>query len=133
MKQTTQSTAFKTSLIISALLFAVSTVSAAPVLDGVSYDPGFISAGDRVNISANLHETDYPDKTWDEDKKLKAVLMPGNKLTRDYVTIEDDRDESIGFLYPEGVWNQRFQVKVDSGAPTGMYDFEIHIQYLRNG
>jgi len=133
MKQTTQSTAFKTSLIISALLFAVSTVSAAPVLDGVSYDPGFISAGDRANISANLHETDYPDKTWDEDKKLKAVLMPGNKLTRDYVTIEDDRDESIGFLYPEGVWNQRFQVKVDSGAPTGMYDFEIHIQYLENG
>ena len=133
MKQTTQSTAFKTSLIISALLFAVSTVSAAPVLDGVSYDPGFITAGDRVNISANLHETDYPDKTWDEDKKLKAVLKPGNKLTRDYVTIEDDRDESIGFLYPEGVWNQRFQVKVDSGAPTGMYDFEIHIQYLENG
>jgi hypothetical protein len=49
------------------------------------------------------------------------------------VTIEDDRDESIGFLYPNGVWNQRYQVKVDSGAPTGMYDFELHIQYLEDG
>jgi len=130
---TTHSTAFKLGLILSVIAFATTAVSATPKLDGVSYDPAFISAGDRVNISANLHETDYPDKTWDEDKKLKVVLKPDNRLAREYVTIEDDRDESIGFLYPNGVWNQRFQVKVDSGAPTGMYDFELHIQYLENG
>ncbi|MFB6144019.1 MAG: COG1361 S-layer family protein [Candidatus Nanohaloarchaea archaeon] len=133
MTTTTHSTALKTALIISIIGLTVGTVSAVPKLDGVSYDPGFISAGDRVNISANLHETNYPGKTWSEDKKLKVVLKPGNRLTREYVTIEDDRDESIGFLYPNGVWNQRFQVKVDSGAPTGMYDFELHIQYLKNG
>ena len=130
---TTHSTALKFAVTFSILFTAIGAASAAPKLDAVSYDPAFISAGDRVNISANMHETDYPDKTWDEDKELKVVLKPGNKLTRDYVTIEDDRDESIGFLYPNGVWNQRFQVKVDSGAPTGMYDFELHVQYLEKG
>ena len=133
MKRTTRHTALKFAIAFTIIAFSISTVSAAPELDGVSYDPAFISAGDRVNISANMHATDYPDKNWDEDKKLKVVLKPDNRLTREYVTIEDDRDESIGFLYPEGVWNQRFQVKVDSGAPTGMYDFELHIQYLEDG
>ncbi len=133
MKRTTQHTALKFAFAFSIIVFSVSTASAVPKLDGVSFDPAFISAGDRVNISANMQETNYPGKTWDEDKQLKVVLKPDNRLTREYVTIEDDRDESIGFLYPEGVWNQRFQVKVDSGAPTGMYDFELHIQYLENG
>jgi len=130
---TTQSKTVKFALIISILTITVGTVSAAPKLDAVSFDPGFITAGDRVNISANMHETNYPDKNWDEDKKLKVVLKPDNRLTREYITIEDDRDESIGFLYPDGVWNQRYQVKVDSGAPTGMYDFELHVQYLEDG
>jgi hypothetical protein len=132
-RTTTHSTVFKLAITFSIFAISIGAVSAAPKLDAVSYDPAFISAGDRVNISANLHETNYPDKTWDGDKKLKVVLKPDNKLTRDHVTIEDDRDESIGFLYPEGVWNQRFQVKIDSGAPTGMYDFELHIQYLEDG
>jgi hypothetical protein len=134
MKRTnTHSKALKIAVTLSIITFSIGAASAAPKLDAVSFDPGFITAGDRVNISANMHETDYPDKNWDEDKKLKVVLKPDNRLTREYVTIEDDRDESIGFLYPNGVWNQRYQVKVDSGAPTGMYDFELHIQYLENG
>ena len=132
-RTTTHSTAFKLAITLSIITLSIGAASAAPKLDGVSFDPGFITAGDRVNISANMHETDYPDKTWDEDKHLKVVLKPDNRLTREYVTIEDDRDESFGFLYPNGVWNQRYQVKVDSGAPTGMYDFELHIQYLEGG
>ena len=130
---TTQSTTLKFALILSIITLAVGSASAAPKLDAVSFDPGFITAGDRVNISANMHETNYPDKNWDEDKNLKVVLKPDNRLTREYITIVDDRDESIGFLYPDGVWNQRYQVKVDSGAPTGMYDFELHVQYLEDG
>lgn len=130
---TTHSTAFKLAVSFLVLAASFGAASAVPKLTGVSYDPAFISAGDRVNISANLREVNYLDKTWDEDKNLEVVLKPGNKLSRDYVTIEDNRDESIGFLYPEGVWNQRFQVKTDSNAPTGMYDFELHIQYLENG
>ena len=134
MKRTnTHSTAFKLAITLSIITVSIGAVSAAPKLDAVSFDPGFITAGDRVNISANMHETDHLYKTWDEDKHLKVVLKPDNRLTREYVTIEDDRDESIGFLYPNGVWNQRYQVKVDSGAPTGMYDFELHIQYLEDG
>lgn len=133
MTTTTHSKTFKFAITITALTLAIGAVSAAPQLNAVSFDPGFISAGDRVNISANLQEKDFPDRTWDEDKTLKAVLKPDNRLSREYVTIEDDRDESIGFLYPNGVWNQRYQVKVDSGAPQGQYDFEIHLQYLEDG
>lgn len=130
---TTHSTAFKLATTLLIITVSIGAASAAPKLDAVSFDPGFITAGDRINISANMHETNYPDKTWDENKHLKVVLKPDNRLTRKYVTMEDDRDESIGFLYPNGVWNQRYQVKVDSGAPTGMYDFELHIQYLEDG
>ena len=134
MKRTTlPSTTFKIAITLSIITFTIGGASAAPKLDAVSFDPGFITAGDRVNISANMHETNYPDKNWDEDKHLKVVLKPENRLAREYVTIEDDRDDSIGFLYPDGVWNQRYQVKVDSGAPTGMYDFELHIRYLEDG
>ena len=133
MKHATRHTAIKIATTLSIFLVMAGAASAAPKLDAVSFDPGFITAGDRVNISANMHETNYPDKNWDEDKKLKVVLKPDNRLTREYITIEDDRDESIGFLYPDGVWNQRYQVKVDSGAPTGMYDFELHVQYLEDG
>ena len=133
MKRTIHTTAFKIAFTFSIIAALAGTASATPELDGVSFDPAFISAGDRVNISANLHETQTPETVWDEDKQLKVVLKPDNRLTEEYITIENDRDESIGFLYPDGVWNQRFQVKVDSGAPTGMYDFELHIQYLKNG
>ncbi|MFB6100301.1 MAG: COG1361 S-layer family protein [Candidatus Nanohalobium sp.] len=133
METTTRHTAFKLAFTLSIIAFSISTVSAAPKLDGVSFDPAFISAGDRVNISTNLEATQYPEKDWDSEKELKAVLKPGNRLTREYVTIEKSRDESIGFLYPQGIWNQKYQVKVDSGAPTGNYRFEIHIQYLENG
>ncbi|MBC5793341.1 MAG: hypothetical protein H8Z69_04900 [Nanohaloarchaea archaeon] len=130
---TTHTTTFKLAITISIAAISIGAASGAPKLDGVSFDPGFISAGDRVNISANMHENNYPGKNWDEDRKLKVVLKPDNRLAREHVTIEDDRDDSIGFLYPEAVWNQRYQVKIDSGAPTGMYDFELHIQYLENG
>jgi len=133
MTTTTHSKTFKFAITITALTLSIGAVSAAPQLNSVSFDPGFISAGDRVNISANLQATNHPEKTWDEDKTLKAVLKPDNRLSREYVTIEDDRDESIGFLYPNGVWNQRYQVKIDSGAPQGEYDFEVHIQYLEDG
>lgn len=134
MKRTiTHSKKSKFAITLSVLLLLLGTASATPKLDAVSYEPVFISAGDRVNISANIHETDYPDKNWDENKRLKVVLKPGNRLSEEYVTIEDDQDTSIGFLYPEGVWNQRFGIKVDSGAPTGLYRFDLHIQYLENG
>ncbi|MFB6191639.1 MAG: COG1361 S-layer family protein [Candidatus Nanohaloarchaea archaeon] len=132
MKRTTHF-GIKFALAITTLLSVTGTVSAVPQLDAVSYDPAFITAGDRVNISANLHETQTTESSWNPDRQLKVVLVPDNRLAEEYVTIEDARDESIGFLYPDGVWNQRFQVRVHSDAPTGKYDFELHIQYLENG
>ncbi|MFB6147404.1 MAG: COG1361 S-layer family protein [Candidatus Nanohaloarchaea archaeon] len=133
MKRTTPLTAFKFAIAVAALTLSVGTVSAVPEVNAVSFDPAFISAGDRVDISVNMQATQWPEKTWNEDMTLRVELEPGNRLARKYVTIEKSRDESIGFLYPQGVWNQKYQVKVHSNAPTGKYRFELHIQYLKNG
>ncbi|MFB6292041.1 MAG: COG1361 S-layer family protein [Candidatus Nanohaloarchaea archaeon] len=116
-----------------ALFLVLSPAASTPELDAVSFDPAVVSAGDTVTISANMHARDFPDKVWDEDKHLKVVLKPGNRLAREHVTIVENRDESIGFLYPQGTWNQNFKVDVASDAPTGDYEFELHIQYLENG
>ena len=116
-----------------AFSFFLGLTTAAPQVNGVSTDPAFISAGDEVTLSVNMQETDYPDKNWDEDMELKARLEPGNKLARDHSIITDDRDRSIGFLYPEGVWNQNYQVKFNGDAPTGKYEYRVAIQYLENG
>jgi len=108
MKMTTKT---KTKLVTTLIAFTLfsGAVSAVPELDAVSFDPGFVSAGDSVNISANMHETGYPDKVWDGDKRITMVLKPGNRLAREHSIIVDDRDKSIGFLYPEGVWNQNYR------------------------
>ena len=116
-----------------AFSFFLGLTSAAPQVNGVSTDPAFISAGDEVTLSVNMRETDYPDKDWDEDMELKARLEPGNKLARENSIITDDRDRSIGFLYPDGVWNQNYQVKFNGDAPTGNYEYRVAIQYLENG
>lgn len=116
-----------------AISFFLGLTSAVPQINGVSTDPAFISAGDEVTLSVNMRETDSPDKNWDEDMTLKARLEPGNKLARDHSIITEDRDRSIGFLYPEGVWNQNYEVKFDSDAPTGSYEYRVAIQYLENG
>jgi len=116
-----------------AVSFFLGLTSATPQVNGVSTDPAFISAGDEVTLSVNMRETDYPDKDWDEDMTLKAQLEPGNKLAREHSIITDDRDRSIGFLYPEGVWNQNYEVKFNSDAPTGSYEYRVAIQYLDDG
>lgn len=128
MKMTTNTT---TKLFATFIAFTLlsGAASAVPELDAVSFDPAFISAGDTVEISANMHETGYPDKEWDGDDRITMVLKPGNRLAREHSIIVEDRDESIGFLYPEGVWNQNYRVKVNSDAPTGDYRYEIHVSY----
>ena len=133
MNAMNKNTTTRTAFLFATLAVLAAPAAATPQVTGVSFDPPFISAGDRVNISANLKTYDNIEKTWDEDMELKAVLKPENRLARRHVTIEDSRDDSIGFLYPDGVFNQRYQVKVDGDAPTGRYDFEIHIQYLDDG
>ncbi|MFO7793382.1 MAG: hypothetical protein R6V35_00200, partial [Candidatus Nanohaloarchaea archaeon] len=116
-----------------AFSFFLGLTSAVPQINGVSTDPAFISSGDEVTLSVNMRETNYPDKNWDEDMTLKARLEPGNKLAREHSIITDDRDRSIGFLYPDGVWNQNYQVKFNGDAPTGKYEYRVAIQYLENG
>ena len=123
-RTTTHSTAFKIGLTLSILLFAVGQAYSAPELQDVSFDPGVIAGGDRVDITASLH---YDINDGDEEEKnIDIALSPDNRLAEEYVTVEDVNSDSI-FIYPGGGWNQQFQVKVHGDAPSGDYRFTVDI------
>ncbi len=131
--KTTTSRISRTTISLALFLILTGAASAVPDVKGVSTDPAHITAGDEVDISVNLEETDYPDKTWDAEKELKARLEADNRLAREHSIIVEDMDRSIGFLYPDGVWNQEYRVKFNGDAPTGTYEYRVDIQYLENG
>jgi len=123
-----------TKAIIAAILLVsmLPTVTATVNLESVSYDPTVITAGDRVNITTTLHERLLPDNVEEDGSTLDVYLRPDNKLTRDHVIIEDDRDTPI-YIPPAGNWNQRFQVRVEPNAPTGQYDFDVVMNTTSDG
>ncbi|WEL23472.1 COG1361 S-layer family protein [Candidatus Nanohalovita haloferacivicina] len=95
-----------------------------PALQDVSFDPGVVAAGDRVDITASLH---YDIQDGDEEEKnIDVSLSPDNTLAEEYVTIEDVNSDEI-FIYPGGGWNQQFQVKVHGDAPSGQYRFTVDV------
>lgn len=123
-RTTTHSTAFKIGLTLSILVLAVGQAYSAPELQDVSFDPGVIAAGDRVDITASIHYDIYDGD--EEEKNIDVALSPDNRLAEEYVTFEDDYSDSI-FIYPGGGWNQQFQVKVHGDAPSGDYRFTVDI------
>ncbi|QKQ98234.1 hypothetical protein GKQ38_01720 [Candidatus Nanohaloarchaea archaeon] len=123
-RTTTHSTAFKIGLTLTIMIIAAGQGLSAPQLQDVSFDPGVISAGDRVDITASLHYDIYDGD--EEEKNVAVSLKPENRLAERYVTIEDVNSDSI-FIYPGGGWNQQFQVKVHGDAPSGNYRFTVEI------
>ena len=123
-RTTTHSTAFKIGLTLLITVLAVGQAFSAPELQDVSFDPGVIAGGDRVDITASLHY-DILDGE-EEEKDIDVTLSPDNRLAEEYVTFEDDYSDSI-FIYPGGGWNQQFQIKVHGDAPSGDYRFSVDI------
>lgn len=111
----------------------MSNAAATPQLDGVSFDPAFPAAGDTVEVSMNLHETQYPDKSWEPVYTLDVRVVPDDRVTEEYTTVLGQRDDSIGFLYPEGYWNERTRIKIDSDAPALNYSYRVELRYLDDG
>ena len=103
----------------------IPAVTANINVEAVSFDPGVITAGDRVNITTTLHERmiGVSDET---RESLNVRLAADNRLAREQVVIEQDRDTPI-YIPEGGRWNQRFSVRVEAGAPTGEYDFDVII------
>ena len=123
-RTTTHSTAFKTGLTLFIIVLAVGQAFSAPELQDVSFDPGVVAGGDRVDITASLHYDIYDGD--EEEKNIDVALSPDNRLAEEHVTFEEDYSDSI-FIYPGGGWNQNFQIKVHSDAPAGDYRFTVDI------
>lgn len=111
----------------------MSNAAATPQLDGVSFDPAFPAAGDTVEVAMNLHETQYPDKSWEPVYTLDVRVVPDDRVTAEHTTVLGQRDDSIGFLYPEGYWNERTRITIDSDAPALNYSYRVELQYLDDG
>jgi hypothetical protein len=111
----------------------MSNAAATPQLDGVSFDPAFPAAGDTVEVAMNLHETQYPDKSWEPVYTLDVRVVPDDRVTAEHTTVLGQRDDSIGFLYPEGYWNERTRIKIDSDAPALNYSYRVELRYLDDG
>lgn len=123
-RTTTHSTTFKIGLTLLILVMALGQGFSRPALQDVSFDPGVVAAGDRVDITASLH---YDIQDGDEEEKnIDVSLSPDNTLAEEYVTIEDVNSDEI-FIYPGGGWNQQFQVKVHGDAPSGQYRFTVDV------
>lgn len=118
-------------LLATLIVVLLPLVAATPNLKSVSYDPAIITAGDRVNITTSLHERLLAESV-EDGSNLDISLRADNKLTEDYIVIEDDTDTPI-YLPPGGRWNQRFQVRVRENAPTGEYDFNIVMNITKDG
>jgi hypothetical protein len=137
MKRTaTLSTTFwKTALVLTALVISVSGASATQITD-ISHSPGIISAGDEVNISLMLQKDDILDDDFDIESRINSSLEPGSFRSERYIEIVDRQGaygletSTSSFMYPEGVWNERYTIKVSQEAPTGTYELIHNLDYI---
>jgi hypothetical protein len=109
-------------IFIITLALALPFASASIVMDGVSFDPSVVAAGDEVIISVNFHnEIKQSDA---QNYLLETILEPGDSTTARYVTILDN-EGGVGMLYGGQAWTKTFRVKVHENAPIGTYELKI--------
>lgn len=115
--------------------FASATIS----LDGVSFDPAIIGAGDEVDIIINFEDvsSNFETNSQFSDNggyKLHTWIEPSDTITKKYVTfLNSEGDRNIGHLFTGDVWRKNFRVKISDNAPVGTYQFKVLFQYEYNG
>ncbi|PLW79374.1 hypothetical protein C0585_08160 [Candidatus Woesearchaeota archaeon] len=108
-------------------------------LDGVSFDPAIISAGDEVDIILNFQDmsalfSSNSDFSNDGEYKLHVWIEPSDTVTKNYVTFLDaEGDRNIGHLFTGDVWRKNFRIKVADNAPVGTYELKAVFQYEVDG
>ena len=115
------------------LIAACSVVAYAAVqLDGVSFDPAIVAAGDEVDVTINFHDEAFADtQAQYKGTALKVFLEPADTISGRYLLITDAAGSpNVGHLFAQGVWKKTFRVKVGNDAPAAKYKLRIRFQYF---
>ena len=126
-------------LVMVLLVLSVNMVSASIEVEGISFDPAIIAAGDDVDITINFREiitsgssTDI--KANEPGYTLNVFLEPSDTISEKHITILDaEGDSNIGHLFSVGVWKKTFRVKVNNDAIPGNYELKFNFQYVKDG
>ncbi len=124
--------------IIMILAFAQLVSANNLVLDGITYDPAIISAGDEVDIVIQFHDAISlnPDIDLNQDPNYKLIvtLEADDTLTEEHVIILDaEGDSLLGHLYPNQNYNVKYRVKFMNDAPAANYEFKLTGKYVYDG
>ena len=126
-------------LVMVLLVLFTSMVSANINVEGISFDPAIIAAGDEVDITVNFRELVLPGsssniKANEPEYSLNVFLEPSDTISEKHVTILDAKgDSNIGHLFASGVWKKTFRVKVNNEAVPANYELKLRFQYEKNG
>ena len=126
-------------LFIALFALSVNRASANIEVEGISFDPAIIAAGDEVDITVNFRET-IPSgssasiKANEPGYTLNVFLEPSDTISEKHITILDaEGDSNIGHLFSVGVWKKTFRVKVNNDAIPGNYELKLNFQYVKDG
>src|SRR3989339_1335216 len=126
-------------LFMALFVLSVNMASANIEVEGISFDPAIIAAGDEVDITVNFREMVSPGSSSDikanePEYSLNVFLDPSDTVSEKYITILDaEGDSNIGHLFSVGVWKKTFKVKVNNDAVTANYELKLKFQYEKNG
>src|SRR3990167_1126659 len=115
------------------LIAACSVVAYAAVqLDGVSFDPAIVAAGDEVDVTINFHDEAFADtQAQYKGTALKVFLEPADTISGRYLLITDAAGSpNVGHLFAQGVWKKTFRVKASNDAPAAKYKLRVKFQYF---
>src|SRR3989344_8537201 len=126
-------------LFIALFVLSVNMASANIEVEGISFDPAIIAAGDEVDITVNFREIIPPGssasiKANEPGYTLNVFLEPSDTISEKYIAILDaEGDSNIGHLFSVGVWKKTFRVKVNNDAIPGNYELKFNFQYVKDG
>src|SRR3989339_1931050 len=126
-------------LFMALFVLSVNMASANIEVEGISFDPAIIAAGDEVDITVNFREMVSPGSSSDikanePEYSLNVFLDPSDTISEKYITILDaEGDSNIGHLFSVGVWRKTFRVKVNNNAIPGNYELKFNFQYVKDG
>ena len=126
-------------LVMVLLVLFTSMVNADINVEGISFDPAIIAAGDEVDITVNFRELVSPGSSSNTEANepeysLNVFLEPSDTISEKHITILDAKgDSNIGHLFALGVWKKTFRVKVNNDAVPANYELKLKFQYEKNG
>src|SRR3990167_8406339 len=127
-------------LFIALFVLVVNMVSASIKVEGITFDPAIIAAGDEVDITVNFREFVSPGgssniEANEPEYSLNVFLEPSDTISKEHITILDaEGGSNIGHLFASSeVWKKTFRVKVNNDAVPANYELKLRFQYEKNG